>query len=124
MSISPNLSKQVSSFIQKHVPIVEVLHILLALHQSPGKLWTLDDLTRETRVSGTIAAGCISLLQTEGLIKEHESCYHYAPASPELAQAVDALAQAYVERPVSVIRAIYSPASKIQDLADAFRIKE
>ena len=46
-----------------------------------------------------------------------------APASPVLAGLCDQVADAYAERPVSVINAIVSPPDKLQGLADAFRIR-
>ncbi len=124
MSSAPNLSKQVISFIKECVPIVEALQVLLALHRDASKVWTLEDLARETRVSGFVAADCIRIFRSHGLIAGPESGFHYGPVKAELAQTVDALAQAYVERPVSVIRAIYAPPSNVQALADAFRLKE
>ena len=54
---------------------------------------------------------------------DEDGRYTFAPVSPVLAALCDQLAEVYAERPVTVINAIVSPPDKLQDLADAFRIR-
>jgi len=125
MGITPDLSNQIVEFIAQYVPITEALKILLTLHAQPDKLWTLEELANESRQSAALVEDYVKFLQTNGLVVREKSRLRYAPASPELA-AVNALVQAYNERPVSLIRAIYSPppSSKAKSFADAFKIRK
>jgi len=126
MGITPDLSNQIVEFIAQYVPITEALKILLTLHAQPDKLWTLEELANESRQSAALVEDYVKFLHTNGLVVREKSRLRYAPASPELAAAVNALVQAYNERPVSLIRAIYSPppSSKAKLFADAFKIRK
>jgi hypothetical protein len=51
--------------------------------------------------------------------------FRYAPRTPDLAGAVEELAQAYADRRVSVIGLIFAkPTDKLRSFADAFRIRK
>jgi hypothetical protein len=67
----------------------------------------------------------LSLFQAIGVVRHRDGAFRYAPESPDLQEAIEALATAYNERPVTLIRTLYAPAgSKIQSFADSFKIKE
>lgn len=68
----------------------------------------------------------LSLFRVHGLVQEAEARgVRYHPASPELAAFVVLLAEAYKERPVTLIRAIYEEARlKIKSFADAFKLRK
>lgn len=126
MGITPDLSQQVMDFIGQYVPITEALKVLLALQGAPEKPWTLEELANETRQPLSLVEDYVKFLRESGLVTGDKSPLRYAPASSELAAVVDALARAYNERPVSVLRAIYAPppASKAKAFADAFKLRK
>jgi hypothetical protein len=64
------------------------------------------------------------------LLGDGPDAYRYAPADDAARRAVDALAEMYQTKPVTLIRAIYSrpatptkPATAVQSFADAFRLR-
>ena len=63
-------------------------------------------------------------LRLPGTASGPPSRYRYEPATPALRRAVELLAIAYNERPVTLVRAIYDRPSAIQSFADAFRIRK
>ena len=53
--------------------------------------------------------------------------FRYAPRTEALGRSADGLAAAYNERPVTLVRLLYSrpqPPSPVQSFADAFRIRK
>lgn len=123
--ISPDLSDQVVEFIAQYVPITEALKILMTLCEHPDRQWTPKELADESRQGIALVEDYVKFLETNKLVAREKSNIRLAPASPNLAEALKALVQAYKERPVSVIRAIYMPpgGSKAQAFADAFKIR-
>lgn len=97
-------------FVQVHLPSVERAEVLIASYRSPG-------VPAET---GTPAHR--EALRAAGLLDEH---LRYKPASAELDAFVRTLAQAYEQRPVTLIRLIYALRdSRIRSFADAFKLRK
>ncbi len=87
---------------------------------SAAQLATLDAARR-----------CLAELADAALVAgAGPDAYRYAPADDAARHAVDALAEMYETKPVTLIRAIYSrpappprPSSAVQSFADAFRLR-
>lgn len=122
------LSEEIRGLIQSSVPDLESLEVLIFLASHPGEGWTvrrLMDAMRPTQASGLVQS--LALLREQGLLEAgQQGEVMFQPATPALAAAVAALCRAYNERPVTLIRTLYSiaDARKIQAFADAFRIKK
>jgi hypothetical protein len=114
----------VRGFVGAHIESVGQLEVLLLLHSRRDEDWTAGAVQRELRVAPEAAASRLADLRTRGLVKEEPAgTYRYAPTS-ELAPVVDALAEAYAARKVSVIKLIYSkPSEQVTTFADAFRFR-
>ena len=73
------------------------------------------------------ARRCLEELAAGGLVAAAEKdAYRYAPVDAATRASVDALARMYNEKPVTLVRAIYSrPAAPapVQAFADAFRLR-
>jgi len=104
MGITPDPSEQVTNLIGQYVPITEALKVLLTLQGAPEKPWTLEELANENRQPLSVVEDYVKFLRESGLVTGDRSRLRFTPASSELAAAVDALARAYAERPVSVLR--------------------
>ena len=95
-------------FVQAHLPSVEAAELLLQAYRSAE-----SPLPQNKHRDG---------LRTAGLLDE---TYRYRPGTAELAAHVATLAQAYEERPVTLIRIIYALRDgKIRSFADAFRVRK
>jgi hypothetical protein len=104
-------SDEFCRFVQMHLPSVEAAELLLQAFDNPEK--GLNDPTVRRQADAFRAAG---LLDDE---------FRYRPASDALARHVATLAQAYEQRPVTLVRLIYALRDgKIRSFADAFKLRK
>ena len=104
-------------FLQACVPSVQAAELLLQLAADPAV---------ETRPRDPAEARILQSLHVAGLaMASVDQAYQYRPANDTLQGYVRTLAQAYEERPVTLIRIIYALRdSKIRSFADAFRVRK
>ena len=107
---------------------LEVL-LLLAAPAQAGKVWTARELAQQLRIDEAWVEGQLRTMAAGGLVAASDATspaqFRYEPRTPELAQAVDELAQAYADRRVTVIGLIFAkPTDKLRTFADAFRIRK
>jgi hypothetical protein len=113
-------------FIENTIPTIEAAELLVLLAGDPVRHWKVEDIIHELRP--TVRAElevrkCLALFLSRGLVTENsDASFQYRPDSPGLDATVGALAKAFNQRPVTLIRMIYS--RKIQSFADAFKIKK
>jgi hypothetical protein len=123
-------SEEFCGFIHTAVPSVSVAEVLLLLFKHPDRWWTLPELCRElppdVNITETDASICLETLQSRGLVEfDDRKLVRYRAASDALEAQVRTLAQAYNERPVTLIRMIYALRDpKIQSFADAFKFRK
>src|SRR5688572_20723060 len=112
------ISPQARALINGHISSVAQLELLLLLRLRPEQWWTPASLDQELRLNEPWIATLLSDFCGRGFCEQTSDPtlqFRYRPESPELAQAVDVLAQDYLIHRVSVINAIYSkPAAPIQ----------
>ena len=97
-------------FVQAHLPSVERAEVLIAAYRNPGA--PADTGTPANREA----------LRAAGLLDE---LLRYRPASADVDALVRTLAQAYEQRPVTLIRLIYALRdSRIRSFADAFKLRK
>lgn len=111
------------------VPTVDAAELLLLLHGEPQRWWAAQEaasaLALGARLSEADVARYLGVFQASGLIAVGpDKRVQYRPASAALEANARTLAQAYRERPVTLIRVIYAlRGSRIQSFADAFRLR-
>lgn len=122
-------SDEFCRFIQTAVPSVDAAELLLALSQREDTWWTPAELAAALRpgsaISDAEALRYLDLFQARGLTAVGpDKRVQYHPANAGLREQVATLAQAYKERPVTLIRVIYALRdTKIQSFADAFKLR-
>jgi hypothetical protein len=125
-----DLPENVRRLIRDCVPTIDALEILLYLVRRADSLTTSNEIVTAllpTRVSESIVKDYLALLTSQGIITEaRQGFFVYAPSSRETAQDIEALAAAYNQRPVTLVRTVYSIAESrsIRHFADAFRIRK
>jgi hypothetical protein len=116
-------------FLRAVVPTVDAAELLLLLHGEPQRWWAAQEaasaLALGARLSEADVAGYLGVFQASGLIAVGpDKRVQYRPASAALDANARTLAQAYRERPVTLIRVIYALRdNRIQSFADAFRLR-
>jgi hypothetical protein len=122
-------TEQLLRFIGTAIPTFPAAELLLFLSRHPDRQWAPEEIVsavQPTVITTSAVKEYLALFQATGLVHEPQTgCFQYQPASVELEASVQALAQAYNERPVTLIRTIYKIAdNKIQSFADSFRLKK
>lgn len=69
------------------------------------------------------AAAVLVSLESSGVLREVDSEYQYHPRSPDLAKVVEELEALDRERPVTLIKLIYSRPDTLEAFADAFKLR-
>jgi hypothetical protein len=128
--LTEGLGNDVRALLLATIESIAELETLLLLHRDPAAVWDAVHVAAELRVEPRSAEVQLAALAERGLLRAVSGSaptgWQYAPATPPLARAVDALALAYEERRVSVVEFVYSkPAvDKLRVFADAFRLRE
>ena len=123
-SHSDQLPPEVADFIVRHLDSVAELEALL-LTRSSGGAWDAERLASRLYSSTNIAREVLSALHRKRLVDEAEGVFTYAPASPSLRAAADALAAAYPRFLIPITRLIHEkPSSSLRAFSDAFRLRD
>jgi hypothetical protein len=99
---------------------------LLLLHRVRPEARAVAEIAEAAQLATLAAARrCLEELAAGGLVAaDGRDGYRFTPADPDVPTAVDALAQMYNEKPVTLVRAIYSRPAPVQAFADAFRLRK
>jgi hypothetical protein len=117
-------------FLQNTVTTVDAAELLLALAREPERAWPIAELLGrlgpDVRMTEAEAAKQLELFQSRGLVaRDAEERVRFHPDSAPLKAHVQALAKAYNQRPVTLIRMIYALRdARIQSFADAFKLRK
>jgi hypothetical protein len=119
----PPIADDVRRFILTSVPSVPYLEALLLLRADSGTLWDPFRLARRLYVGEGQAMDLLqTLAQAQVVRRADDGGFEYAPATPELARAIESLAETYAWNLVGVTDLIHSRLDKrAQQFADAFR---
>jgi hypothetical protein len=122
------IPESVRRFIAVHIRSLEQLEILLLLAAKPEQRWSIDGVYNVVRSSRNSVAERLDELRLEGLLAFADAErreFRYQPLSPEIGDAVQALARFYRERPVKIVEMIYTPpAEPLKGFADSFKLKK
>jgi hypothetical protein len=122
---SGDIPSEVRRLILEAIDSVPELEALLLLRDSPALSWTPDSASSRLYVSPTVAAYTLDVLAARGFLERTAEGFHYRPSSPDLEEAVGALARTYAENLVAVTKLIHAkPGSSLQDFARAFRLRK
>jgi hypothetical protein len=119
------LSPVLVRFLQTSIPSFSAAEILLFLVDHGEQEWAPEAIVQAmqpTAVTLQEVEQALALFRAQGLVREQPpGRFRYAGTTAAVAE----LAQAYRERPVTLIRTIYALADlKIQSFADSFRLKK
>jgi DNA-binding MarR family transcriptional regulator len=116
-------------FLQRSITTVNAAELLLVLYRQPERGWTAHDVAAKLEPAASVteadAAKDLDMFEQRGFVErsDDERRFSYRPASTELDAHVRTLAKLYNERPVTLIRMIYTLRdAKIKTFADAFKI--
>jgi hypothetical protein len=119
-------SDEFCRFLQAMIPAVDAAELLLVFHRKPDVALTIDEAVTKLGpgIAHDEAEKYVLTFAGRGILAGQDGRFRYQPP-PELAAMVETLAQAYSQRPVTLIRVIYALRdSRIQTFADAFKLRK
>lgn len=123
-----DITPRVRAIIAEQIDSVMQLEVLLLLADNPAREWDPAEVAQQFRIDLEWVDSQLRGLAARGLVQIIDGPpvrFRYQPRTPELAQAVAELGQAYANRRVTVIGMIFSkPVDKIRSFADAFRLRK
>ena len=116
-------------FVLSSIPSVPFLEALLLLRADPAQQWHAATLAQRLYVRERTAQALLEDLSRAGMVapcpEPRHDCYRYQPASSELRERIDVLADLYSRRLVEVTVLIHSSLDrKAQQFADAFKLRK
>ena len=122
-------SKELDRFIAEEIQTLEQLEILLLLSGNPHKWWSAKGVYDVVKSSLPSVEARLNVMTERGLLRkevETETRYQFAPTDEAIWGLVSELREAYKERSVKVVQAIYSAKAPdgIQEFARAFRVRK
>ena len=121
--MSSPISARARALIARDIHSVEQLEVLLLARATPGKAWTAQEVARALVTTPETSEIRLKDLTKRGLLEQSGAGWVYAP-SPEAADAVTDLAQAYASHRVTVVGLIFSkPSDSVLGFSDAFRLR-
>jgi hypothetical protein len=120
-------SAELDRFIAAEIQSLEQLEILLLLSGNPHKWWSAAGVYEVVKSSlGSVENRLKDMAGRKVLATDAEGRYQFAPAHEDYWKLVSELREAYKERSVKVVQAIYSARSApdgVQEFARAFRLR-
>jgi hypothetical protein len=112
------LPPEVRELVTQRLRNIEEVEVLLLLAARPDEALTIREIRERLRLPESEVAPESTLeLERNGLIASAPggvARYRYAPESADLRKAVALLAQAYHERPVTLVRLVYHRPGRAQ----------
>jgi len=121
-------STELDSFIAAEIKSLEQLEILLLLSGNPHKWWSAKGVYDVIKSNPASVQDRLDEMVRRGMLKKDENReprYQFSPVNEVVWKVVTELREAYKERSVKVVQAIYSkPADAVQEFARAFRVRK
>jgi len=127
--MDPDFPDALRAFIQEYIPDVDAAELLLLFVRNPDRLWTADEIVASVSSSQLVTAAArrhLARFEALGVVEQPQpGCFRHKSASAEIDRVVQALVKAYNERPVTLVRMIYSLRdAQLRSFANAFRLKK
>lgn len=121
-----DIPEEVRKLIERSVDSIDSLEILLLLQRQSERKWTGSEVASELRISSATADSRLARLCSLNLLDvriDKDLFYWFHPRLPYLERGARALAAAYADEPLAVIKLVLDrPAEPIRKFAEAFRL--
>jgi hypothetical protein len=121
-------SEELQKFIATEITSLEQLEILLLLSGNPHRWWSAQSVYDVVKSSPASVEDRLKTFAERSILNrdpEKEDRYQFSPTEEKLWRIVSELRDAYKERSVKVVQAIYAkPPDPMTEFARAFRIRK
>jgi hypothetical protein len=111
-------------FILGYFDSIAQLEALLLLRENPSEKWTAETTAKRLYIDTRQAAAILPRLCEDGLLGGQNEVYYFECTDAGKKSMIDRLASLYARHIVPVTNIIHSKPHRIQEFADAFRIKK
>lgn len=111
-------------FILRYFDSIAQLEALLLLRENPSEKWTAEQTAKRLYIDVRQIAAALSRLCEDGLLGCQDDVYYFECEDAGKRSMIDRLAGIYARHIVPVTNIIHSKPPRIQEFADAFRIKK
>jgi hypothetical protein len=122
------IPEDVARFVLEKIDSVAQLEALLLLRGDKEKEWSVEALAARLYISEEQTAHLLLGLSAQGFVAAKSvelALYRYEPASAELHQMLERVAEFYAKHLVPITNLIHSKAKpRIQEFAEAFRLRK
>lgn len=121
------MTDEAKALIALSVDSVESIELLMLLRRAPDTFWRSEAASQQLGIAREITNRKLAALTAAGLLVRgaETGAYRYAPRDEEMEARIAWLAEAYANRRVAVIHAIYSAnLEKLRAFSDAFKLKD
>jgi UDP-N-acetylmuramyl pentapeptide synthase len=121
------LPPDIHEFLVAHFDSVEALEIALLLRRSSDAFWAATAVADHLGIRKETAEAKIASLVNSGLVVRggQSGAYRFNPSNDALRANMDALANAYADRRVTIMNTIYSAnLERLRAFSSAFRLKK
>lgn len=117
---------KIEEFIRTQIESVDELRTLLLFHSAPGVTRDADEIAGKLYIPPAAVVGILESLTKKGILATavEPNRYVFQPQSKELESLIEQLAKLDQEKPVTLIKMVYSGPKDIQAFADAFKIRK
>jgi hypothetical protein len=121
-----DLPGDVRLLIDRWIPSLEALEVLLLVHDDKQRSWSAAELAARIHVRDSSAVAPLVHWTNVGLLDDlagKPPRYRYGTPSADLEQAADSIVQAYGERRIAVINYVAARTlDRLREFADAFSL--
>ena len=118
------IPEAVGAFIGRYIGSVAELEALLLLCGQTETWWDSVTVAGRLYVTDAAAAEILAQLRADGLATADAGRYRYDPATPELRDTVERLAETYSRYLIPVTNMIHHNPLRLRRFADAFRFRK
>jgi len=111
-------------FILRYFDSIAQLEALLLLRENPSEKWTAEQTAKRLYIDARQITAALSHLCEDGLLGCQDDVYYFECEDAGRRSMIDRLAAIYTRHIVPVTNIIHSKPPRIQEFADAFRIKK
>ena len=112
------------NFIVQQIDTIAHLEALLLLRDNPEEGWSSESIARRLYIGEDESSRVLNDLSQKGFLTLSSTGYRFACGTPELGGIVERLAQLYRQKLIPVTNLIHSKQNRIQQFADAFRLRK
>jgi DNA-binding MarR family transcriptional regulator len=120
------LSPDLQRFIARHIQSVEKLELLLLFFREPTRTWHTSEIVQQIQSSaGPVSKKLDEMVASGFVAREKDGKYRFVEKLPTTQTQVAALDQAYRQRRIKIIEAIFSKSTEeLRAFSDAFKLRK